>query len=206
MSLIVPVREAHIALPKPRRDGGLALAAALSARRSIREFLGAPIDLSDLGQLLWAAQGVTGAEGGRAAPSAGATYPLEIYVAAGTVEDLPPGLYRYMPGRHALHGVADGDSRRALADAALSQRWIADAAAILIIAAVLSRTTGRYGHRGERYVQIEVGLAGANFCLQAVALGLGSTVVGAFEDRAVKAIIGADQPGEPLCVLPVGRV
>jgi len=171
----------------------------------MRIFAAGSIALAELGQLLWAAQGVTHAEGGRTAPSAGATYPLELYAIAGAVEGLAPGIFRYDPRRHDLHQVAAGDRRRDLAAAALSQSLIAEAAAIVVIAAVFRRTTGKYGLRGERYVQIEVGHAGENFCLQAVALGLGSTVVGAFEDEAVKAVIGADQPGEPLCLLPVGR-
>lgn len=196
---------APLALPTPRRSGGAALAAVLAARRSVREFAAAPITLAELGQLLWAAQGVTGAGGGRAAPSAGATYPLELYAAAGSVEGLPAGLYRYLPAAHALLEVAAGDIRGEVAAAALAQSWIAEAAAIFVVAAVPGRTTGKYSHRGERFVQIEAGHAAENLCLQAVALGLGSTVVGAFDDQAVKALIGADQPGEPLCLLPVGR-
>jgi SagB-type dehydrogenase family enzyme len=194
-----------VALPKPRRTSGAAVEAVMSARRSIRDFAAGSITLGELGQLLWAAQGVTDAAGGRTAPSAGATYPLELYVATGSIEGLTPGLYRYVPRRHTLQGVATGDLRRDLASAALSQSWIAEAAAIIVVTAVFQRTTSKYGHRGERYVQIEVGHAGENFCLQAVALGLGSTVIGAFEDVAVKAVIGADEPGEPLCLLPVGR-
>ena len=194
-----------IALPEPRRTGQAALEAVMSARRSVRDFTAGSIALAELGQLLWAAQGTTDTNVGRTAPSAGATYPLELYAVAGTVDDLPPGVYRYDSRRHALHGIAAGDRRRALAAAALSQTWVADAALVLVIAAVFKRTTSKYGRRGERYVHIEAGHAGQNVCLQAEALGLGTTVVGAFGDDAVKGVIGADEPGEPLCLLPIGR-
>lgn len=149
---------------------------------------------------------MTGAAGGRTAPSAGATYPLDIYTVSGAVKGLSSGLYRYEPRRHALRTIATDDKRRELALAALSQSWIGEAAAVFVIAAEFRRTTAKYGHRGERYVHIEAGHAGENLCLQAVALGLGSCVVGAFDDTAVKGVIGMNQPGEPLYLLPVGRV
>jgi SagB-type dehydrogenase family enzyme len=177
----------------------------MAARRSIREFAAGSIGLAELGQLLWAAQGVTDATGLRSAPSAGATYPLELYVVAGAVEGLAPGVYRYEPRRHALHEVVAGDKRRELAAAALFQSWIAEASVVVVVAAVFQRTTAKYGRRGERYVHVEAGHAGENLCLQAVALGLGTTVVGAFDDEAVKSVIGAAQAGEPICLLPVGR-
>jgi SagB-type dehydrogenase family enzyme len=204
-----PRRDATIGVPvplrKPRLTGGAAVEAVMAARRSIRDFGAGPITLAELGQLLWAAQGITSAAGGRTTPSAGATYPLELYAATGAVEGLTPGLYRYEPSRHALHAIAAADKRRELAAAALSQSWLAEAAVVLIIVAVFHRTTAKYGGRGERYVQIEVGHAGQNVCLQAVALGLATTVVGAFEDEAVKAVIGGEQPGEPMCLLPIGQ-
>ncbi len=196
---------ARVALPKPRSTSGIAVEAAMSARRSIRDFADQAITLAELGQLLWAAQGVTDASGGRTAPSAGATYPLKLYVATAAVEGLTPGLYHYEPVQHDLRTITNGDKRRELASAALSQSWIAQAAAIIVIAADFQRTTVKYGQRGERYAHIEAGHAGENICLQAAALGLGSTVVGAFDDAAVKAVIGADEPGEPLCLLPIGR-
>jgi SagB-type dehydrogenase family enzyme len=195
-----------VSLPAPRRDGDVPLEHAISARRSMREFAPGPITLADLAQILWAAQGISDGGGLRTAPSAGALYPLELYVVAGEVEGLAAGLYRYEPRAHVLRAVGDGDQRRAVAAAALGQDWIAAAAAVLVIAAVYRRTAAKYGARGERYIQVEAGHAGQNACLQAAALGLGTTVVGAFADDAVKAIIGSDQPGEPIILLPVGRV
>ena len=178
---------------------------ALAERRSVREYTGEGLTRAELGQLLWAAQGITGVEGGRAAPSAGAFHPLEVYVAVGAVDDLPSGIYRYEPGRHGLALVADGDRRAELAGAALGQESVRDGAAVIALAAAYRRTTGKYGERGIRYVHMEAGHAAQNVCLQAVALGLGTVVVGAFDDRDVKRILNLGAKEEPLCLIPVGR-
>ncbi len=193
-------------LPQPRRSGPWSVEGALAERRSVREYTGEVLTRAELAQLLWAAQGVTGAEGLRTAPSAGALYPLEVYVAVGAVEDLASGIYRYEPGRHALALVAVGDRRAELAAAALGQECVRDGAAVLALAAVYRRTTAKYGERGIRYAHMEVGHATQNVCLQAVALGLGTVVVGAFEDRDVKKVMGMGNHEEPLCLMPVGRV
>jgi SagB-type dehydrogenase family enzyme len=175
-------------------------------RRSIREFAPGALALAEVGQLLWAAQGITDSVGLRTAPSAGALYPLEVCLAAGEVSALTPGLYRYDPNRHILAKTEDGDRRTELANAALGQAWIAAAAAILVLAAVYRRTTDKYGARGERYVHIEIGHAAQNIYLQALALGLGTTEVGAFDDRAVKAVLGLPGDQTPLAIMPIGRI
>ena len=146
-----------VRLPTPRHDGEVSLEHALTTRRSIREFARGALTLAEVGQLLWAAQGVTHSAGLRTAPSAGALYPLEVYLAAGEVSALTPGLYRYDPNRHMLAKTEDLDCRIELANAALCQAWIATAAAILVLAAVHQRMTDKYGSRGERYVHIESG-------------------------------------------------
>jgi len=192
-------------LPQPRRSGPWSVEGALAERRSVREYTGEALTRADLGQLLWAAQGITGAEGLRSAPSAGALYPLEVYVAVGVVEDLPSGIYRYEPVRHALALVASGDRREELAAAALGQECVQDGTAVIALAAVYRRTTGKYGERGIRYVHMEVGHAAQNVCLQAVALGLGTVVVGAFDDRDVKKVMHMESHEEPVCLMPVGR-
>jgi len=201
----VAVKESGGRAPQPRRSGPWSVEGALAERRSVREYTGEALARADLGQLLWAAQGITGAEGLRTAPSAGALYPLEVYVAVGAVEDLPSGVYRYEPGRHALALVAAGDRRAELARAALGQECIAEGAAVIALAAVYRRTTGKYGERGIRYVHMEVGHAAQNVYLQAVALGLGAVVVGAFEDRDVKKVMHMGSHEEPVCLMPVGR-
>lgn len=178
----------------------------LRQRRSVRDYADAPLTQDEVMKLLWAAQGITRSWGGRTAPSAGALYPLELYVAVGNVMDLSPGIYKYDPGRNKLTLIKEGDVRTALALASLGQRSVADGAINIVIAAVYERTMVKYGTRGERYVHIEVGHAAQNICLQAVALGLGLVTIGAFQDSAVAKIIGMSPDEAPLYVIPVGRL
>ncbi|NHV96376.1 MAG: SagB/ThcOx family dehydrogenase [Thaumarchaeota archaeon] len=192
-------------LPKPRTKGLVSVEEAIAVRRSVREFSPTPISLEDLSQLLWAAQGVTEPEsGGRSAPSAGATYPLEIFVFVkqGGVKEVEAGVYRYRPLDHSLIKVASEDRVRALMEAALYQEFICEAAVNIVIAARYERTTARYGGRGVRYVHIEVGHVGQNISLEAVSLGLGSVMVGAFNDSLVKKLI--DEAAEPVYIIPIG--
>ncbi|RDD61038.1 SagB/ThcOx family dehydrogenase [Ferruginivarius sediminum] len=192
-------------LPAPTTNGSMPLEAAIGRRRSRRSFRAEPLALADLSQLLWAAQGVTNPAGFRAAPSAGALYPLELYVVAGHVEGLASGVYRADVSGAALDHVQSGDERQALARIALHQDWMVDAPVIIAVAAVFERTTAKYHARGERYVHIEAGCAVQNVYLQATALGLGTTVVGAFDDEAVQRRLGMAERERPLALLPVGR-
>ncbi len=184
---------------------GLVLEQALQLRRTIREFSVQPLALQALSQLLWAAQGVTSDRGLRTAPSAGALYPLEIYVVIGAVDDLSPGVYRYLPKTHRLKNVVEGDRRKETARAALGQWWMADAPVMLIINAVEQRTERKYGSRAGLYVPVEAGAAAQNVLLQAVSLGLSAATVGAFDTGRLHALIGARKSEEPLLILPVGR-
>jgi len=192
-------------LPTPRLDGQVSIETAVRARRSLREYTEAPITLADLSQVLWAAQGVTAAGGFRTAPSAGALYPLEVYVFAGNVGDLPAGIYKYHPCGHTLSRVAVGDARRALRQVALDQFSTNDAAAVILLAAVYERTTAKYGSRGIRYVHLEAGHAAQNVYLQAVALRLGTVAIGAFDDEGVKRVAQLSAHEQPLYLLPLGR-
>jgi SagB-type dehydrogenase family enzyme len=142
----------------------------------------------------------------RAAPSAGALYPLEVALVTGEVRGLVPGVYRYLPRSHALAPTLNGDLRAKLAKAALGQTWIAEAACALVLAAIYRRTTRKYGPRGERYVHIEVGHAAQNVYLQAGALGLGTTIVGAFRDEEVQRLLGFEADEMPLGIMPIGRL
>ena len=195
---------APIALPAPAFEGQMSVEAALRARRSVRNFANKPLTLAQAGQLLWAAQGVTHANGYRAAPSAGATYPLETYLVAGAVEGLAAGLYRYLPAEHALRAVASGDLRAALTAAALGQSFIADAPISLCFAAIYERTSQRYGYRANPYVHMEIGHAGENVYLQAQALGLATVAVGAFTDDQVARVLRLPKDEKPLYLMPVG--
>ncbi|HWR88603.1 MAG TPA: SagB/ThcOx family dehydrogenase [Acidiferrobacterales bacterium] len=199
-----PERAAAVALPAPRLDGGAALERALAERRSVREFARGALTLPQVAQLLWAAQGVTQRDGARTAPSAGALYPLELYLVAGAVRELAPGVYRYVPGKHQLEPVAAGDLSRQLCAAALAQECVAAGAAVFVFTAVERRTTRKYGPRGVRYVHIEVGHAAQNLALQATALGLGSVTVGAFDDAAVARLLQLPAGEAPLYLMPVG--
>ena len=189
-------------LPEPHLQGELAQ--TMQQRRSVREFAPKPLSLETVARLLWAAQGISSPDGLRTAPSGGALYPLELHLVAGQVAGLPAGSYGYDPAEHGLTGTVRGDLRPALARAALNQSWIADAPAAVVIAAVPRRSTRKYGERGIRYVHIEVGHAGQNLLLQATAVGLGGTVVGAFDDAAVQRLLELPDGEHPLAILPVG--
>ncbi|KAF0221555.1 MAG: hypothetical protein FD174_324 [Geobacteraceae bacterium] len=193
-------------LPPPRFESGTSVEKALLSRRSVREYRDEPLTLAEIGQLLWAAQGVTAPGGFRTALSAGALYPLELYVVAGNVRDLAPGIYRYRPQTHTLTPVLPGDRRGELCAAALNQAAIRKAPASLVFSAVFARTTGKYGERGLRYVYMDHGHAAENVYLQAVSLHLGTVVIGAFADAAVKRIMSMPPEEEPLSIMPVGRI
>ena len=194
-----------INLPEPRTDAGTSVEQALRLRRSVRTFAEKPLQLSEVAQLLWSAQGITSRDGLRTAPSAGALYPLEIYLVAGSVNDLPVGVWHYLPDNHRLEQLNDTDIRNPLAHAALDQAWIREAAAVVVFAAVYERTTRKYGKRGIRYVHIEAGHAAENLFLQAVSLDLNTVIVGAFRDDAIRNALKLPQDHVPLILMPVGR-
>ncbi len=195
--------EQQVSLPRAGFKGQMSVEEAIKKRRSVREFGRGSLALEDVSQLLWAAQGMTGG-GSRAVPSAGALYPLEIYVVAGNVEGLSPGVYRYRSRNHKLLRVASGERRKSLASAALGQSWVRRAPMVLVIASVYERTTEKYGQRGRRYVHIEVGHAAQNIYLQAAALGLATVLVGAFHDSEVQGALDLPSDHEPLGLMPVG--
>ena len=192
-------------LPEPRYDGEVSIEEALLKRRSIRQYTGEPLTPQEVSQLLWAGQGITDPRGYRTAPSAGALYPLEIYVVVGDVENLAEGVYKYEPVEHELVKVLEGDKRTDLATAALGQSSVSDAAIDIVVVAVYERTTVKYGERGIRYVHIEVGHAAQNMCLQATAMDLGIVTVGAFDDQQVKEVLDLPEDEQPLYILPIGR-
>lgn len=194
-----------VTLPEAQHDGGMSVERAIAQRRSVREFSAIPITLRQLGQLLWAAQGITSDDGRRASPSAGALYPLEVYVLAGNVESLAPGVYHYEPVGHRLTRVYGGDARQVLAAAALGQHAIVEAAAVIVLTAVVERTAHKYGRRAERYVDMEAGHAAQNLWLQAVALHLGLVSMGAFDDAEVREALHLPRDQQPLYILPTGH-
>jgi len=209
----VNITDNLVYLPLPRKLTNMSVEEAILLRRSIREYTSDPVKLEDLAMILWAAYGVTETQWGlRASPSAGGTYPLEVYVVIGEMgvlvreeEYLKPGVYKYDVHKHLLVFVRYGDVRRELAIAALDQKWVEDAPVNLVICAVFERTTTRYGERGRvRYVPMEVGHLGQNVYLMATALGYGVVVVGAFYDDQVQAVIRTRPEEIPMYIIPIG--
>jgi len=191
----------HIRLPKPSLKGRMTLEEAIARRRSVREFSDYPLSLEEVGQLLWAAGGITGhAAYLRTHPSAGALHPLEVYLLDAD------GVFHYEPEGHRLCLVQAGDRRTDLAKAAHRQWFIADSTCVIALLAVYARTTGKYGDRGRmRYVPMDAAHSAQNVLLQAVGLGLGAVPVGAFDDEAVLAVMGTPANEVPLYLIPVGR-
>ena len=198
----------QVHLPSSNQKDGMSLAEAIARRRSSRDFASKPISQSQLSQILWAAQGLTNTLSQlRAVPSAGTTYPLEIFVVCGrnSIKEIDKGIYHYSMADHSLTLHYKGDIRSDLARAALHQEFIYEAPLDIIICALYQRTTLVYGSRGERYVHIEVGHAGQNIYLQATALGLATVAIGAFRDEEVRKVLRLDKQCKPLYIMPVGR-
>jgi len=197
----VNMSESHITLPAPSTSGSVSLEDAIAQRRSVRRYAPGHLKPEQIGQLLWAAQGITGSQSSqRAAPSAGGCHPLILYVCRAD------GIWRYHPETHTLTRHLEQDVREKLAAAAWRQGFIAEAPCVFIISAIFERTTQRYGERGRlRYVPMDIGHAAQNLLLQAVALGLVSVPVGAFDDGAVKEVLVLPTQEEPMYILPVGH-
>lgn len=194
-----------VSLPTPRLSGGMSIEDTLNRRRSVREYSEEAITLDEVSQLLWAAQGITSPDGYRTAPSAGALYPLELYLQAEKVSGLSPGVYKYNPQKHNLVSTVEEHPAAFLADAALQQPALKEAPIVIIITAIFERTTGKYGERGIRYVHMEVGHTAQNIYLQAESLDLGTVFIGAFYDDLVAERLQLDDGVQPLGLMPVGK-
>jgi len=190
----------RVALPAPRTEGEVSLEAAIQGRRSVREFAPTPLTRQEIGQLAWAAQGITDPAGRlRAAPSAGALYPLELYLAT------PDGLYHYLPEGHALEVLADRDLRPAFQTAAGGQGTITSAPLVVLIAAVYERTAARFGDQAERYVHLEAGHVAENLLLQAVALGLAGVPIGGLREAEASQALALPADHQPLYIVAIGH-
>lgn len=210
-----------IKLPEPLYASSTSVEKAISQRQSVRSFGKQSLSLKEISQLIWAAQGITRKtenlpnrwnpkyewQGGyRTAPSAGALYPLELYLAAGKVEGLESGVYKYLPRNHSLMKVMDGDRRTDIYNVALKQPSIQEAAALIILTAVYERTSYKYGERAPRYVHMEAGAAAENVYLQGVSLGIGTVIIGAFQDEDLKKVLNLPADENPLIILPLGKM
>jgi SagB-type dehydrogenase family enzyme len=203
-------KENRITLPDPVRTSACAVEQALQGRRSIRSFTDSSLTLQELSQILWAAYGISGSVGSRGlrtAPSAGACYPLDIYVLAGRVDGLAQGIYKYVPETHSLVLAAPGDFRARVCEAAHQQEMIEAAPASIVYTAVFDRITKRYGARGkERYVYMDLGHSAQNVYLQAYSLHLGTCAIGAFDDEKLKKALPVPGIETPLYIMPIGRI
>lgn len=193
----------EIILPQPALKSNLSVEEAIAKRRSVRQFKDEPLKLEQVSQILWAAQGVTGKSGFRTVPSAGALYPLEIYLTAGKVANLPAGIYHYNPANHSIKKIIDGDKRANICTLAFSQTSIKTAPVSIIICAKYERVTKKYDTRGIRFVDMEAGHCGQNIYLQAESLGLATVAIGALNDEDIKNFLTI--PELPLYIFPVGK-
>ncbi len=195
-----PRGESHLDLPAPAPKGTMSVPEALRARRSQRDFSVSPLSMAELGQLAWAAQGVTARDRGlRTAPSAGALYPLELYFL------VPQGVLHYLPLTHRFERKGQRDLREPLSRAALDQPAVSHAACDVVVTSVTDRTRQKYGERAKRYVALEAGHASQNLLLQATALGMATVPIGAFDDAAVKRLLALPSGEEPLYIIAVGH-
>jgi len=200
----VPVVDGgEIKLPEPRLGSETSLEEAILNRRSIRSYKDEDLSLEELSQILWAAQGITSEGGKRAAPSAGMTYPLELYVLVRRVEGLDPGIYQYVPQGHSLNTIKSVEDFDELVQGAVNQE-LKRGGFNIIMTADFSRTTSVYGERGIGYVYLEAGHAAQNIYLQATSLNLGCVVVGAFDDENVKSVLSLPENHKPIYIIPVG--
>jgi SagB-type dehydrogenase family enzyme len=205
-------QDGEIKLPAANLNGKMSVEAAIVAKKSLRNFSSTPLELAQVSQMLWAANGsipkdaIAGATT-KVIPSAGALYPLEVFLVTGkdTVATVPEGIYRYDALKNSLKKTAGGDNRNLLAHASLSQMFIARAPAVVVIAAVFERITARYGPRGYQYAYMEAGSANQNLYLQAEALGLRLATVGAFDDAQVAGVLKFPPTVKPLLVIPIGK-
>ena len=194
-----------IKLPEPKYESETSVEEALLARRSVRDYKSEPLTLQEVSQLLWAAQGVTNENGSRTAPSAGALYPLEVYAVFGNISGVASSIYKYKPQGHELARVMEEDKRTELYNAALNQSAVKDAPFVIVFSGVYERTIQKYGEKGKMYVHMEAGHAAQNVYLQAISLGLGTVVIGGFNDNEVKKVINMSDDEQPLYIMPVGR-
>ncbi len=197
-----------IGLPAEQVYNGLSVEKAIARRRSLRDFTGTGMSLAELSHILYYSSGITDEhEGLRAAPSAGATYPIEVYAIANNVESLTKGIYHYLIQSHELELLREGDFRNEMSRAALGERMFRQANVILVLSAVFQRTQRRYRERAQRYIFFEAGHIAQNTYIVATSMGLGACAIGAFYDDEFNHLLGLDGRNESvLYLLAVGKI
>jgi len=196
-----------IKLPPPATKGAVSVEEALQNRRSTRKFANRSLELAQISQLLWAADGINNPQGKRTAPSGRAAYPIDLYLVAGErgVTSLAPGVYRYVVADHSLESVASGELRPAVAKACNSQVWIGEAPVIVVITGDIQRSAAKNGDQAALFTHLEAGFVGQNILLQAGALGLGAGVAGGFKDQPLAQALKLPGSDTPFLVMPVGH-
>lgn len=192
-----------IKLPEPVYDSKISIEKALHERRSVRSYKNEALTLSEVSQLLWSAQGITDDKGHRTAPSAMALYPLEVYIVANNIKDLPAGIYKYIPDGHEIRSIMKGDVKEQLA--AAGQSSFKEAPLVIVFAGVNERITKTLGEESVKYVFMEAGHAAQNVYLQAVSLNIGTVVAAGFNSKEIKKILHMEENEEPLYVMPAGK-
>lgn len=196
----------EIKLTLPHADGGMMLDKALQERRTIRTLKGDSLSLDEVSHLLWAAQGITDDKGHRTAGSSWDSYPLEVYLIAGNVTNIPAGVYHYIPKNSSMVQVSEGDVRHDFVNASVIKEnaWIGNASAIFVMAAVFER--GKNRSNNDSATIIELGMASQNLLLEVTSMGLGSTYVAGFNSTAAGKFLGLPDGAVPVGLIPVGRV
>jgi SagB-type dehydrogenase family enzyme len=193
-----------VTLPRSWQKKESNLEQLLQERRSVRQYSRVSVSMDDLAFLLWAMQGVTAQAGPyllRTAPSAGALYPIETYLAVDRVEGLDAGLYHFDVKDFQLERLTDQSVSSLVADSALNQGFIAKGAITFIWSAVFRRNMGKYGHRGLRYIFLDCGHICQNLLLAAQALGLNGCPVAAFYDDEMNDLLDLDGVEESVIYL-----
>jgi SagB-type dehydrogenase family enzyme len=198
----------RIHLTQELTQKGLTVEKAIANRRSQRDFTDEIMSLAELSHLLYYSSGITDKHQGlRAAPSAGATYPIEVYAIVNNVDGLAKGTYHYLIESHELELLREGDFRNEMSRAALQERMFKQANVIVALSAVFQRTRQRYRERAERYICLEAGHIAQNTYLIATSLGLGACAIGAFYDGEFNRLLGLDGDNESvLYLLAAGKI
>ena len=194
-----------INLPKPSLKGEISFEEAVLKRRSVRSYSDEPLKIEEVSQLLWASQGITDFDYNfRTTPSAGALYPLSIYIVVENVENLDSGIYKYLPESHSVEKIKEGNFRNDIYENSLKQSSIKESSLIIIICADYQITRNKYKEHAEKYVHMESGHVGQNIYLQSVSLNLGVVAVGAFDNQEIKNIINSKEV--PIYIFPIGKI
>jgi SagB-type dehydrogenase family enzyme len=200
ISGLIPQGAEIVPLPAPQIESTVSLEEALSRDNPIGHYTELPLTVSDISQLLWAAQDITSDEGDRTTPSISSTYPLALYLITGNVTDLKSGNYLYLPAEHELAIVKDGNF---IEETGLLTEQTANSAVYIIVAADFEEPSD-IPNEDERLVYLEAGRAAQNIHLQATSLGLGTVITVNFIEEQVESAAGIPPYLKIIYIMPVG--